>query len=416
MSCFQQCSIGLAKVFKKDAKKSVLSDEHPGAQAAKQCPVTGQKGGCPFVDIVKATAPAVAPKVPEIVNDFYPRMFKNNPEAQAFFNPANQFADPPLQRMALANAVVAYASNIDHLENLTEAVQIIAHKHCGLSVQADHYAIVHKNLMESIAHVLGEVVTPEIGNGWSEAVLELAKILINTEKDLYQQAAKRRGGWIGTKDFKITNMRQVTDECVEFTFEPVSGAGPIDFTPGQFLTLHLKQAGATPRHYTITNAPGQDFLQCCVKKISKGFISNAMHNMKIGDVLGLTPPFGVFKMTARPAVLISAGIGATPMKSFLESAPQQIRFVLHVDKDKAAHPFKAEMDAAGVPSHFHYTREMGCRPSPEQLVQTVLKPYLSECDFFLCGPAAFLSDMSTALKKGGATGVYCDVFGPSLAA
>jgi len=87
--------------------------------------------GCPFAAIVKATAPAVAPKTREIVDDFYPRMFKQNPETQAFFNKANQFKEPPGQRMALANAIVAYASNIEDLGHLTGAVELIAHKHCG---------------------------------------------------------------------------------------------------------------------------------------------------------------------------------------------------------------------------------------------------------------------------------------------
>merc|ERR1712211_168341 len=102
-------------------------------------------------------------------------------------------------------------------------------------------------------------------------------------------------------------MKQITADCVEFTFSAVDGEGPIDFTPGQFLTLHLQQKGATPRHYSITSAPGQNHLCCCVKKVPGGFVSNAMHKLKIGDIVGLAPPFGAFKMTMGPAVLISAG-------------------------------------------------------------------------------------------------------------
>jgi nitric oxide dioxygenase len=410
------------------------SSEHPSALAEgkrcpemgkdqRHCPVTGKTGGCPFAEILKATAPAVAPKVPEIVNDFYPRMFKNDPETKKFFNPANQFANPALQRIALGNAVVAYASNIEQPENLAEAIKIIAHKHCGLSVQDKHYPIVHRNLMAAIAHVLGDdVVTPEVGEGWSEAVLSLANVLIDAEKGLYQQAAERRGGWSGVKDFKVSYMEQVTSDCVEFTFTPVDGKGPIDFTPGQFLTLHLRLDGATPRHYSITSAPGQEYLKCCVKKIPGGFVSGAMHNLNVGDIVGLAPPFGAFQMTTGPAVLISAGIGATPMQCFLKSAPESVRFILHVDKNEKAHPFKANMEAAGVPTLFHYTEEPYVlkpylakgRPSPDALVQDVLKPYLSDCDFYLCGPASFLNDMKSALESAGAKRVHVDVFGPSL--
>lgn len=376
------------------------------------CPVSGKSSGsgCPFAEIIKATAPVVAPKCREIVDDFYPRMFEQNPETKAFFNQANQFAEPPKQRMALANAVIAYASNIEDLTPVLPAVELIANKHCGLTVQPDHYGIVYTNLMASIGHVLGDVVTEEIGKGWSDAVLSLAKIMHTREEELYKMAEERRGGWRGVKEFKLAKKREVSKSCMEFTFEPVDGAGPIDFTTGQFLTLHL--TGSTPRHYTVTNKPGESFLQCCIKKIDKGHVSNAMHNLEIGTVVGLSPPFGIFSLKEKPAVLISAGIGATPMKSFIETSPEKIKLALHVDRDEASHPFKKEL--AAVPTHFHYTAESG-RPVIKELVDTVLKPYLVECDFFLCGPGAFLADMKKALTEAGAEGVYVDVFGPELA-
>jgi len=375
--------------------------------------------GCPFAAIVKATAPAVAPKTREIVDDFYPRMFKQNPETQAFFNKANQFKEPPGQRMALANAIVAYASNIEDLGPLTGAVELIAHKHCGLGVQTEHYSIVHKNLMESIGHVLGDVVTPEIGQGWSDAVLSLAKILYEKENELYTMAEARSGGWKGKKEFKITSVRDVTGECREFTFQPADGgSAPIEFTAGQFLTLHLAQhtAEATPRHYTITNAPGQDFLQCCIKKIDKGLVSNTMHGLKEGDVVQLSAPFGNFKIQApdRQCVLMSAGIGATPMKCFLDAARDNVKFMVHVDKSEAAHPYLKEMKESGVETQFYHT-ESGSRPTPEELVEAAKSRDLLSADFYLCGPSGFLKSTRDALTAAGAKSVTIDVFGPELA-
>jgi len=190
---------------------------------------------CPFASIVKATAPTVGAHTEKIVHDFYPRMFKNNPETKAFFNPANQFAEPPTQRMALANAIVAYATNIEDLTPLTSAVQIIANKHCGLQVKAEHYPIVDENLAAAVLEVLGEdVVTPEIGGAWREAVQALAKILIDTELGLTEEAANRSGGWRGVKDFRITGIRDVTETCREFTFEAADAdKTAIDFAAGQ---------------------------------------------------------------------------------------------------------------------------------------------------------------------------------------
>eukprot|EP00446_Apocalathium_sp_SHHI-4_P002192 CAMPEP_0177172692 /NCGR_PEP_ID=MMETSP0367-20130122/11271_1 /TAXON_ID=447022 ORGANISM="Scrippsiella hangoei-like, Strain SHHI-4" /NCGR_SAMPLE_ID=MMETSP0367 /ASSEMBLY_ACC=CAM_ASM_000362 /LENGTH=375 /DNA_ID=CAMNT_0018618981 /DNA_START=53 /DNA_END=1180 /DNA_ORIENTATION=- len=370
--------------------------------------------GCPFAQIVKATAPVVAPHVRDIVDDFYPRMMKNNPETKAFFNPANQLEDPPKQRMALANAVVAYASNIDDLTPLLGAVEIISHKHCALRVAPEHYPIVHDNLMASIAEKLGAAVTPEVGKGWSEAVLALADILIQTEKKLHDQAADRSGGWRGAKDFKVSAVRMITEDCAEVTFVPADDSStPIDFTAGQFLTLHLKQEGATPRHYTVTSAPGKPFLQCCVKKLKGGFVSNLVHNFKEGDVVGLSPPFGTFAMGEKPAVLISAGIGATPMKAFLDVHKSKVKMAMHVDKSEATHPFRQEFLDSGVSTHFHYTSQDG-RPTAEDLVKLV-EPHIADCDFYLCGPDSFLASMKTALTSAGASGVHVDVFGPALA-
>jgi len=355
--------------------------------------------------------------VREIEDDFYPRLFKNNPETKAFFNPANQFQDPPHQRMALANAIVAVATNINDLAPLTDAVELIANKHAGLSVQKPHYGIVHKNLMESIAHVLGDIVTPEIGEGWSEAVLAVAGILSNREAELYTMAAERSGGWTGIKDFRIESIREVSTDCREFTFVKADGdESPIEFTAGMFLTMHLKQDGMTPRHYSITNVPGKKYLQCCVKKLDRGAVSGALHSMSVGDVVGLAPPFGTFgyKSGTGMAVLISAGIGATPMKSMLEASPDRVQMIVHVDKSEAAHPFRTEMMNAGKETHFHYTSQKG-RPDFSELVSSVLKPHLETCDFFLCGPPAFLSSMKTVLTSANAKSVTVDVFGPALA-
>ena len=102
------------------------------------------------------------------------------------------------------------------------------------------------------------------------------------------------GVWGGVKEFRISTVRNVANECAEFTFVPMAGSGPIDFTAGQALTLHIHKQGATPRHYTVTNAPGNEYLQCCIKRVEGGLVSDAMHAMSPGDVVGIAAPFRVF--------------------------------------------------------------------------------------------------------------------------
>eukprot|EP00405_Crypthecodinium_cohnii_P015238 CAMPEP_0206450886 /NCGR_PEP_ID=MMETSP0324_2-20121206/19003_1 /ASSEMBLY_ACC=CAM_ASM_000836 /TAXON_ID=2866 /ORGANISM="Crypthecodinium cohnii, Strain Seligo" /LENGTH=392 /DNA_ID=CAMNT_0053920643 /DNA_START=57 /DNA_END=1235 /DNA_ORIENTATION=- len=385
-----------------------------GALPVKSVAGSRAFAGCPFADIVKATAPAVAPHARAIVDDFYPRMFKNNPETKVFFNPANQFEDPPRQRMALTNSVLAYATNIDTLGNLAGAVEIIAHKHCALRVEAVHYPIVHDNLMASIGHILGDAVTPEIGKGWSEAVMALANILIEEEKKLYEAAAARQGGWMGAKDFKVESVREVATGCHEITFVPADGSTtPIEFTPGQFLTAHFKAEGATPRHYTITSAPGQAKLQCCVRKLDGGLVSGLMHGLKEGDTLALSPPFGAYRMvTEKPAVLIGAGIGVTPMKVFLDSHKSNIRKALLIGKDETSVPFVEDFKKSGIDTSFHSSTKDG-RLSADDLVSRV-QPFIADCEFYLCGPGEWLETVGPALTKAGASGVHLDLFGPQL--
>ena len=117
-------------------------------------------------------------------------------------------------------------------------------------------------------------------------------------------------------------------------------------------------------------------------------------------------------MREKPAVLVSAGIGATPMKSFMTSSPDRVKFALHVDKNEDAVPFKDVFEKFA--SKFHYTSIDG-RPTGSNLVENFLKPFVTECDFYVCGPPGFLADVKVALEAAGAKEVFVDVFGPALA-
>ena len=82
------------------------------------------------IAIVKSTAPVLEQHGEALTKHFYKRMFSHNPEVAPLFNPANQFAGS--QQRALAAAICAYAANIDNLEVLGGAVELIAQKHSSL--------------------------------------------------------------------------------------------------------------------------------------------------------------------------------------------------------------------------------------------------------------------------------------------
>jgi len=110
---------------------------------------------------VYATRNVVAENITAITTAFYKRLFKNHPELYQYFNKTNQANNK--QANSLAEAVVAYAMNIGHLENLHQDVDRITNKHCALNVPAEGYQIVHDNLLSAVEEVCGEAITPEIG-------------------------------------------------------------------------------------------------------------------------------------------------------------------------------------------------------------------------------------------------------------
>ena len=156
------------------------------------------------ISIVKSTAPVLAQHGEEITQHFYQQMFKENPELLDIFNAANQKTGR--QQAALANAVYAYAANIDNLGALTAAVQRIAHKHASFNILPEHYPIVGKHLLGAVAHVLGDAVTDDVVNAWTEAYGLLADIFIEVEEGIYRENENSQGGWRGTRDFKVVGM------------------------------------------------------------------------------------------------------------------------------------------------------------------------------------------------------------------
>ena len=137
------------------------------------------------IRVVKSTAPILQEHGETLTKHFYKRMFKHNPEVAPFFNHSNQ-AEGTQQR-ALAGAIAAYAANIDNLEVLGGAVELIAQKHASLQIKPEHYPIVGENLLASIKEVLGDGATDEVIDAWGKAYGFLADIMIGREKQIYCQ-------------------------------------------------------------------------------------------------------------------------------------------------------------------------------------------------------------------------------------
>jgi nitric oxide dioxygenase len=131
-------------------------------------------------DIIKATAPLIKENGEKITTTMYEILFSNYPEAKKLFENAE-----PDQYKKLANAVYAYAANIDQLELLGKGIETMVQAHVKTNIEPKHYPWVGESLLAAIKKVLGDKATDEVIKAWEEAYFFLADILIAKEKEAY---------------------------------------------------------------------------------------------------------------------------------------------------------------------------------------------------------------------------------------
>lgn len=376
------------------------------------------------IKIIKATTPVVAANVENITQVFYKRMFERNPETLAYFNKSHQ--QKGSQPKTLAGAVATYATHIENLDALGPLVARMSHRHVALSITPNLYQVVHDNLLAAVGEVLGDAVTPEIGSAWSSSVLALAQILIDAEENLYKRNEARVGGWRLEREFELVEKVQVAEETARFRFKPTDGYdGPFEFKNGEYLTIRLP--GIAPRHYTLVSRPNEDhFLEICTRLAfggtpsdPDGEASTYMHNtLKVGDKVLLGAPCGVFTASddCSSNVLISAGIGCTPMLSFVQQLGKAKIFkMLHVETEKERDAMLAFKDLIGdIPLKTIYTGpDFSSTIDVAAEAKTLVDESPKDSQFFICGPVPFMSAFKSRLEQAGAPAdaIHYEIFG-----
>ncbi|MDT1060866.1 NO-inducible flavohemoprotein [Paracoccus sp. CPCC 101403] len=387
------------------------------------------------IALVKATLPALQAHGLDIVHEMYSRMFRN-PEIRDLFNQSHH-GSSDAQPRALAGAVLAYAANIDNLGALTSAVERIAQKHVGLQILPEHYPHVGEALLGAIKHVLGDAATDEIMTAWGEAYWFLANILIGREKDIYAEQHGLQGGWNGWRDFRIEQMTRESSVITSFVLAPVDGGPVMDYKPGQYLTFWLEIPGQTPvkRNYSISAAPNGRSYRISVKREEMGLASGWLHAQEPGTVLKVAAPAGDFHLkpaAKRPVVLLSGGVGLTPMVAMLETlvrdgADVPVHYV-HGTHDRDTHAMRDHVRslAAGrgnvLVTDFHQTplpgEEAGRDYDHEGIIGgdwLLANTPVADADYYLCGPRPFLRATVQALAEAGVTAdrIHYEFFGPA---
>jgi nitric oxide dioxygenase len=392
------------------------------------------------IAIVKSTAPVLAEHGETLTRHFYKRMFAHNPEVAPFFNPAHQTAGK--QQRALAGAITAYAANIDNLEVLGSAVELIAQKHASLMIKPEHYPIVGENLLASIREVLGEAATDDIINAWAAAYGFLADILIGREKQIYDENAKKPGGWEGFKSFRVSRKEKESSNITSFYLVAADGAPLPAFKPGQYITVRVKtpDGQTTMRNYSLSDKPDQPHFRISVKRelppeanTPAGYVSNMLHDkVEPGDTIELAPPCGEFFLDVtekheRPLVLLAAGVGITPIMSILLSAleafPKRDIIFVHAVLNESVQAFGKTVDTLAQQHAnlkiYHRYSDAGERTGNAS-TGFVTAEYIEgllparDADYYFCGPQPFMVSIYHDLIKWGipASQVHFEFFGP----
>ena len=381
--------------------------------------------------IIKATAPVVAVHADTITATFYPIMFERYPEVRTVFNQSHQRAGA--QPKALAAAIVAYASNIDNLGVLGDAVERIVQKHVSLNITAPQYAIVGECLMEAIGKVLGDAVTLEVADAWGAAYWQLADLLIAAEEAEYVRKAAADGGWRGPRRLRVTRRERESEVITSFWLAPVDGQPLMDFLPGQYLGLRLQVDGETlHRNYSLSESPNGHSYRISVKREADGRASGFLHDSaQVGFELDAYPPAGEFvlKDSDAPVVLLTAGVGQTPALPMLDKALSSGRPVvyLHAALNGAVHAFRGRVDALaqrfpGLRHAYVYSEpQPGDQPHHEGFLTTdLLRSYLPQdarSDVYFLGPKPFMRIVKQSLRVLGIEDarMHCEFFGPQEA-
>ena len=135
------------------------------------------------INIIKNSASLITRNAPQITKRMYEILFDKYPHIKPLF--ADQ---PEDQYMKLADALSAYAINIDKLHIFTPALMVIAQKHVETNIKAGHYPIIEEVLLEAIQGTLKSVDNDFI-EAWREAYGYLSHVLIEMETELYNEQA-----------------------------------------------------------------------------------------------------------------------------------------------------------------------------------------------------------------------------------
>ena len=282
-----------------------------------------------------------------------------------------------------------------------------------------------------IEQLRAAVDIPALSPGWQQSFSELLDAAENgTPADVPPVGVEP--GWPGFRRLRVAKLVAESSTVISVYLAGEDGASLPRPAAGQYITLRVAGAGDPPpvRSYSLSSRPDADMYRISVKH--EGAVSAYLHSrLQPGSVLDVAAPRGEFVLAddAGPVLLISAGIGATPVLAMLDqlAAAQSTREVwwIHTARDADQHAFAAEAHQLlqALP-HAHerifYTSAQADPPLGIPVIRG--RPTLAAlaglgipagAGAYICGPASFMEDMRATLGQIGIAPdrVHTELFG-----
>ena len=287
---------------------------------------------------------------------------------------------------------------------------------------------------------------PALSPGWKTSLQSLAAQGDGSAGNtgLTAAASAPPPAWAGFRPLRVTAVREESADIRSLTLADPGGGALPTWAPGQSIAvrLHPDSTGAAVlRNYSLSNPPGAGSYRIGVKREPGGRGSGFLHTgVRVGDLVDVAAPRGTFALALAedphgpPVLLVSAGVGITPVLSMLhalvEARSTREVWWLHGARDGTADAFAAECreligELPGGRSHVFYSRPAaadrvgvdyaGAGRISAEAFETLAPP--KDAEAYLCGPVEFMTTLTAALTAYGLAPerVHSETFGATAA-
>jgi ferredoxin-NADP reductase/MOSC domain-containing protein YiiM len=280
---------------------------------------------------------------------------------------------------------------------------------------------------------------PALSKGWQSSFRAMLQQDLSSKTTVGNPGLadeEQAPAWPGFRPMRVADIRKESDSVTSFILEPIDGQPLPVCQAGQFVVLRLLVDPGKPptlRSYSLSDLPAADHFRISVKSELNGIGSSFLCNRaREGDVLDVSAPRGNFTLSSSqsPVVLLSAGVGATPVMSMLHSLAaeksQREIWWIYGARNRIDHPFAEESRSllkqlSRGRGYIVYSRpaatdQVGADFDAPGHIDTPLLERIGvsrESDFYLCGPTSFLQTMRDGLRTWGvlAGNVHTEIFG-----